>query len=687
MISNFGFGDFEFCLPSGKVLAKASNIIELTDCIKKIDANSLEYHASNNHLSNWLASRGEFELSSQFRKLKKNDFKDIEKRRKHHINILEVSSIHEKKNSKIVEFSKNIEDLKHNFIQIGSGSLGGKARGLAFANMFISKEKIQNKFDNVKIRVPKTLAIGTDEFDYFMDSNNLWNVALKKKTNKEILSKFLKSKVQKHLVEKLKIVLNNFKGPIAVRSSSLLEDSQYQPLAGMYSTFMLPNTHAKKQERLNQLVEAIKRIYASTFYQGPKSLMDNYSHRHEEEKMAIIIMELIGKQYDNHFYPNFSGVAQSYNYYPVSYMERNEGIVFTALGLGKTIVDGEKSLRFSPKYPNILTQNYSKKSTINNSQSKFYALNIADGKNPIKDGESKNLLLYDLSTAEKDKTLRHLASVVSSNDNIVRDSLNQQGARVITFASILKYNRFPLIDIINFLMEIGEKALGCPIEIEFAVNLNDVIDEFCLLQIKPMVIGTKKFNLNINNFKENILSFCYSNQVLGDGAINDIQHIMYIDTLTFKREKTEEIAKEVGKLNNKLGHNKPYLLLGPGRWGTADPWLGVPVKWEEITNAKTIVEVGLESLNPDPSFGSHFFQNITSLRIAYFTISKKYHKKYIDWDWLKDKKTIEKTNFVKVVKLRHPLYINIDGINGEGIILKNKPTEKNIMNEEESSGI
>ena len=310
------------------------------------------------------------------------------------------------------------------------------------------------------------------------------------------------------------------------------------------------------------------------------------------------------------------------------------------------------------------------------------------GNNPIKKGESKNLEIHDLSIAEKHGNLKHVASVITNNDNIVRDSLKYQGVRVITFANILKYERFPIVDIINHLMKIGQNAFGCPIEIEFAVNLNnDSKDEFCLLQIKPMVIGSKDKDLKIAYYKNSISSFCYSNQVLGNGEIDEIKSIMYIEPAYFKRDKTKEIAKEVNILNKKLGKNNPYLIVGPGRWGTADPWLGIPVNWDDITNAKVIIEVGIDELNPDPSFGSHFFQNITSLHIGYFTISKKYHKKNIDWGWLKSQKTIEKTKFIRVIKLRNPLYIKIDGIKGEGIILKKIIKENNIMNEEDSSGI
>tara|TARA_B100001142_G_scaffold329488_1_gene393029 strand:+ start:6571 stop:9552 length:2982 start_codon:yes stop_codon:yes gene_type:complete len=687
MIDELGFGDFKFRSPNGKIINKAKNISELISKIKKVKSDSIKFHASKNHISNWLATRGEFKLASNFREIRKNDFKNIDKRKEHYLDLLS-DNINISTKTKIVEFSKKINDFSHNFIQIGTGSLGGKARGLAFANKLLNKKSFKSKYSKISIRVPKIIAIGTDEFDSFMESNNLWEIALNIKNNKKILDNFLKSKLPKNLIKILKDIINNIDYPLAIRSSSLLEDSQYKPLAGIYSTFMLPNSNKSKPERLDQLIEAIKRVYASTFFQNPKSLLNNSDHRLEEEKMGIIIMELAGKKHNELFYPSFSGVAQSYNYYPVSYMERNEGIVFTALGLGKTIVDGEKSLRFSPKYPKILSQYYSVKSTINNSQNKFYALDMNKGKNPLKFGESKNLKKFDLSIAESDGELSNVASTIT-NDNTIRDSLKYSGIRVLTFANIIKYNRFPLTNLIEDIMSLGEKALGCPVEIEFAINLNaNKEDEFCLLQIKPMVIGIKNEELNIKNYQNKDISLCYSEQVLGNGEINSISHIVYIDPDNFKRENTEIIAEEIGNINNKLGERKKYLLIGPGRWGTSDPWLGIPVNWEQINYAKAIIEIGIDELDPDPSFGSHFFQNITNLRIGYFTFRKKYSKKNIDWKWLEKQKLIFGSKHVKVISLSKPLHIKIDGINGNGIVLKYK--EKDIiepMNEEDSSGI
>ena len=688
MINNFGFGDFVFRNPNGKEIDRVTNINELAEVLSHIPEKSLDYHASNNHFSNWLAARGELKLATYFREIKKSDFKTLDERRQNHIDLIRKYQKHQKV-GKVVDFSVKSGTQSSNFFRIGTGSLGGKARGLAFANLSLAATNLDELFPDVSIRIPHISVVGTDEFDRFMSVNELWDVALKTNNNDKILKAFLKGELSEELVHALKVYLKEIKYPLAVRSSSLMEDSQYQPLAGMYSTFMLPNSSGKLKERLGQLCEAIKRIFASTFFQEPKTLMDTIVQRHEEEKMAVIIMEMIGCQHEQRFYPTFSGVAQSFNYYPVSYMKREEGIAFVALGLGKTIVEGEKSLRFSPEYPNILPQYYSVRSTLQGSQNRFYALDLNSGNNPMTQGESRNLNHYPLEIAEDDNALKHLTSVVCDNDNVIRDSLKYNGTRVLTFSSILKYKRFPLPEIINKLMELGNITLGCPVELEFAVNLHDnpdKKDEFCLLQIKPMVIGGMQSVENLREESPNEI-LCKSDLVLGDGIINTISNIVYVDPEKFDRSKTREIAQEIALINEKLGKDNPYMLIGPGRWGTADPWLGVPVNWRQIANAKIIVEVGMDKLNPDPSFGSHFFQNVTSLQIGYFTISKRNHEKNVDWNWLAQETVNEETNHLRWIKLDHPLFVRIDGSNGEGIVLKPKIPKIEKMDEEQSTGI
>jgi len=685
VIDNFGFGEFKFRTKNGSVIGTAKNITELKDNIRDIPKESLSYHVSNNHLSNWLAARGEFNVASKFRAIDLDDFKNIEDRRIYHLKLLN-ESIDEKKDPIIVDHSLDNFEHTHSFVRIGSGSLGGKARGLAFANSILRNYDFKNQFPNINVRIPNIVVISTSGFDEFMDKNNLWDRALSDIDNKIIEREFIKSELPNELSKKLKLLLKKVKYPLAIRSSGLLEDSQYKPLAGMYSTLMIPNSDKSLDKRFNQLCDAIKRVYASTFYKEPKSLMDSVSKRYEEEKMAVIIMELIGKKHDEIFYPTFSGVCQSYNYYPVSHMKREEGIAFLALGLGKTIADGEKSLRYSPKYPDILPQYYSTKSTINNSQNKFFALNLNKNIDVIKKGESKNLHKYNLSLAESHGELKVSASVISNQDNIIRESLNYEGVRVLTFSSIIKYNSFPLNELLNTFIKEGENLIGCPFEIEFAVNINEnKEDEFCLLQIKPMPISNFENNLKaIDKNKSRI--FCSSSQVLGNGTYSDIKNIMYINLDNFKNDKTQEIAKIIGEYNNILGSENPYLLIGPGRWGSSDPWLGIPVNWEQITNAKSIIEIGIDKLNPDPSFGSHFFQNLTSLMISYFTLGYREYKKNIDWKWLKKQNHIKKSKYVNIVSLNEPLIIQVDGTKGNGLIFMHKKISET-MNEDEASGI
>ena len=688
LINNLGFGDFVFKTKNGEEISRAGNIEELVEMLETIPEESLDYHASRNHFSNWLAARGEFDLATQFRKIKGTEFRAIDKRRQYIINLIQESQKTRGLGS-VAEFKYSKSSLRANFLRIRSGSLGGKARGLAFANFFWKEANLSEKYQDITFRVPKVVVIGTDEFDQFMDVNKLWETALSLDDNRDLEKVFLKGRLSRKLVQTLKELLKEVNFPLAIRSSSLLEDSQYQPLAGMYATYMLPNCHESDKERLSQVCEAVKRVFASTFFQEPKILMETIVHRHEEEKMAVIIMEMVGQKHGEYFYPTFSGVAQSYNYYPVSYMQREEGIAFTAIGLGRTIVEGGKALRFSPKYPNILPQFFSIKATLSNSQNTFYALNLNNGNNPLRKGEQNNLEQLHLEDAELHGVLKYTASVICDEDGIIRDSLKNKGRRVITFSPILKFQAFPLAEILQDILELCQTAMGCPVEIEFAVNMYnaaDIQNEFCLLQIKPMVVSglQKKEYLQLNE-KKDVL--CSSEMALGDGVIDTIRNIICVDFDTFDRSLTRNIAKEIGVINRQMGNDNPYLLIGPGRWGTADPWLGIPVNWKQISHARVIVELSIEELNPEPSFGSHFFQNVTSLRIGYFTLRHMDKGGDIDLEWLKDQPVKQATKFIRWIQLEEPLHIRIDGSTGEGIILKPQPKIEEIMDEEESSGI
>ena len=685
---NFGFGDFIFKTPNGEVVDHVTDIEGLKNAIQTIPEESLEFHASSNHFSNWLAARGEFILASKIRPLNYRDFKDSNEHRKFLIQLV-AEAIDLKKETYVVEFEPENFDSRKNFMRICPGSLGGKARGIAFSNLLLSEGELENEFPNVTIRVPRAYVIATDEYDKFISDNNLWEKAIKTKTNKQIDALFQTAKLSESIKISLRAIIEVIKHPIAVRSSSLLEDSQYQPLSGAYATYMLPNNAPKVNVRFNQLCSAVKRVYASMFHKEAIGLIESSVHSIEQEKMAIIIMELIGQSFDNRFYPTFSGTTQSFNYYPVSYMKRNEGVAFVALGLGRTVAEGEKSLRFSPKYPAILPQYYSIKATLASSQNSFYVLDLNKNTKALLNGEMENLDLFDLQVAEDDTVLSWVGSVVSNEDNVLRDSLKHEGTRVITFAPILKFGLFPLADILNRFLELGQRALGCEVEIEFAVNLfkdKNKKSEFCILQIKPMVVGvSEELTHELDLTKENVI--CHSSLTLGNGQFNDIIDIIFVDPAKFKSAQSKVIAREIETLTAQLGTKTPYILVGPGRWGTADPWLGIPVKWQQISGAKIIVEVGLPEFPVDPSFGSHFFQNITSMRLGYFTVNHKSKEDMLDMKWLKGQKIIQELKFTQWIQTDAPLSVVINGQSGEGHILKPLPEIPVVMDEEETTGI
>jgi len=688
ILANFGFGDFIFRSSKGKQITKATHLKTLRNHILTIPEDSLVFHARSNHFSNWLAARGEFDLATMIRPKLVRDFSTVDDLRNFLAKSIEQTLAYRKK-SEMAEFSKLLDPHSSDFVRISTGSLGGKARGLSFISKVLQKSDIHSKYPNISIRIPRIAVIGTDDFDHFMDKNKLWDIAFSSFTDKKIEKTFILASLPRQLKRALRTFLSKVKTPLAVRSSGLLEDSQYQPLSGMYATYMLPNSSKDDSIRFQQLCEAIKRIYASVYFMGPKSIMSKTVHRFEDEKMAITLMELIGQKHHNRFYPTLGGTAQNINYYPVSYMKRDEGIATIALGLGRTVAEGKKALRFSPKYPGILPQYFSIRSTIESSQNSFFALNMRTNARPMKHGEAGNLKSYSLSTAESDSTLYWAGSVISKEDDVIRDSLSYPGTRVITFAPLLKWNMFPLADIISDLLELGKTALGCPVEIEFAVNLSrdqSIPAEFCLLQIKPMAAsGVESRIESIDISPEQVIA--KSSLALGNGTIDNIKHFLVVNPETFDPAKTVEIASEIAEYNHLLGKKNPYVLVGPGRWGSADPWLGVPVNWEQISAAKVIIEVGIDKFPVDPSFGSHFFQNMTSLRVGYFTINHKKKTDSINLDWLRTQSLIKQSYYTSLIELDEPVFININGQTGEGIVLKPLPNENEIMDEDESTGI
>lgn len=672
-INNFGFGDFIFRDEKGGEVGRATNLIELEKQLMVVPEISIKYHAERNHFSNWLKARTEFWLAHKLRPRKVEDFKTFEDLRKDLVNSLrEYRNLRQK--GIITDFRKDTFDPRSGFARVGGGSLGGKARGLSFVNTLMNNYNLPSQFESLTISVPPGIVLGTDVFDAFIEENDLRNFALKCNSDIEITKKFLEAeKFPEDILANLAAFLELIKEPLAVRSSSLLEDSQYHPFAGVYSTFMLPNNHENKLIRLNDLLNAIKHVYASTFYQCAKDYIKVTTYRLEEEKMAVIIQKMVGAIHNDRFYPHFSGVAKSYNFYPSPPQKSTEGIVAMALGLGKTVVDGGNTVKFSPKYPNHVPQFFSTKETLRNNQRDFYALDLSSHITDSISVGDEFVKSYNLSESEKDGTLNYVASTYSIENDAIYDGISRPGVRLVTFSPILKNKIIPLPNILDLLLEMGSWGMGTPIEIEFAVNMSSNSKEkkeFGVLQMRPLVLQREMEVLNIDSEDTSNL-LCQSNFVLGNGVIEDIFDIIYVDYHTFERSKSMEVAREVSQLNAKLvTGEKPYLLIGVGRWGTMDPWLGIPVKWDQISGAKCIVETSFKDFMVMPSQGSHFFQNLTSFMVGYFTINSFKNEGFIDWDWLLQQKPEKSFTYTSHISLKNPVKIKMNGQENKGIILK-----------------
>jgi len=670
---HFSFGEFVFRNAEGEEVGRASDLKSLEEGLKTVPLESIRYHGERNHFSNWLKARTEFWLAHKLRPRKISDYPNDEALREDLINSLHSYRMLRQRGT-IADFKKESFDTESSLARIGGGSLGGKARGLGFVNTLINNYNIRNQIEDTLIYVPPGIVIGTDVFDDFLNLNELHEFALNCKNDEEITKKFLSAqKFPEDILSELAGFLDIIQSPLAVRSSSLLEDSQYHPFAGVYETYMIPNNESNPLIRLNDLLTAIKRVYASTFYQSAKNYIKVTSYRTEEEKMAIIIQKMIGLNHNNKFYPDFSGVAKSFNFYPLPPQESSDGVVSVALGLGKTVVEGGNTVRFNPKYPDDNVQFYSVQESLNNSQKKFYALQLdekTDFGNITHDMLVKS---YGLDIAEKDGSLNYVGSTYIADNDAIYDGLSRIGTRVITFSPILRNKIFPLPTIIELLLDIGTWGMGTPVEIEFAVNMNSTNGtkrEFGLLQIRPLAISHEDEQLSIEETKDEHL-ICRSNQVMGNGIIDDIKDIIMVDYNLFERAKSIEVAAEVASFNSELmKKNKPYLLLGTGRWGSLDPWLGIPVTWEQIAGAKAIIETNFKDMVVEPSQGSHFFQNLTSFMVGYFTVNSLYNKGYVNWDWLLNVEPIAQKKYTKHLQFTNPLLLKMNGHKNKGIILK-----------------
>lgn len=672
MIRYFSFGDFIFCLPDGTEVGRASDMKNLEEMLRIVPEESIRYHADRNHFSSWLKARTEFWLADKIRPRKVSDFPTVEALRKDLIN-----SLHHYRNlcqrGIVPYFSKDVFESETSFARIGGGSLGGKARGLGFVNMLINDYNLRHQFESVKIFVPSAVVLGTDVFDGFLGENNLREFALTSTDDREITKRFLEAeKFPSSVLADLAAFLELVHSPLAIRSSSMLEDSQYHPFAGVYETYMIPNTHTNPLVRLNDLLNSIKRVYASTFYQSAKDYIRVTSYRAEDEKMAVIIQKLIGRLHENRYYPDISGVAKSYNFYPLAPQKLTDGIASIALGLGKWVVDGGETVRFCPKYPSDIIQFYSVKETIRTSQRSFFSLELdADSDFGV---ETHDMMVqqHALEVAETDGALQYVGSTYSPDNDAIYDGIARQGIRVVTFAPILRNQVIPLSQIIELLLDMGVWGMGTPVEIEFAANFfgNRKRAEFALLQMRPMVIYREPEALKLEE-TDPAKALCRSNQVLGHGVIEGICDIVTVDYPNYDRSASREVAAEVAAFNATLiGENRPYLLIGVGRWGSLDPLLGIPVTWEQIAGAKAIIETGFKDMSVMPSQGSHFFQNIMSFMIGYFTVNEHQQQGFIDWDWILSRQTLDQKKYTKLLRFKQPLLIKINGHQNTGIILK-----------------
>lgn len=667
---HFGFGDFIFRDPKTKAeIMRIHSLKELQDNIFKIPDDSMLYHISRNHMSRWLSARAIFPVSMFLKTVTWERLKDITAHREIIFDAI-VQYRHMKNIGVVAVFDRMKFDAYSHFARIGEGSLGGKGRGLAFLDNIIKMHPEFNSLEGAKVQIPRTVVLCTDVFDQFMEQNNLYQIALSDASDDDILRHFLRAQLPDSLIADFFTFFEAVKSPIAIRSSSLLEDAHYQPFAGIYSTYMIPYLD-DKYAMLEMLACAIKGVYASVYYRDSKAYMAATSNVIDQEKMAVILQEVVGKQYDGRYYPNISGVLRSLNYYPIGDERAEDGIASLALGLGKYIVDGGQTLRVSPYHPHQVLQTSELETALRETQTRFYALDTRHVGNDFKVDDGFNILNLKVKEAERDNSLNFIASTYDPYDQVIRDGLYEGGRKVISFAGVLQQNVFPLPELLQMSMRYGAEAMRRPVEIEFACNLNaDRTGSLYLLQIRPIVDQKQMLDEDLAAIPD---ADCLlrSHNSLGHGVTEDVTDVVYVKTDDrFSAADNPTIAREIEKLNKEyLDRGTNYVLVGPGRWGSSDSWLGIPVKWPHISAARVIVEVALKNYRVDPSQGTHFFQNLTSFGVGYFTIDENrsdgcFHKATLD-----AMPAVEETDHVRVVRFEKGLRIMMDGKKGEGVVV------------------
>lgn len=668
---NFGFGDFLILDPSTKkVLFRIKNLRELQYTILNIPDKALYYHLSLDHFSRFFYSRAMFPVAEMLHKIDVTEYQDMDEARK--LIYEAIVQYRRMKNTGVIAiFEKDRFDKYSYFARIGEGSMGGKGRGLAFMGHIAKKHQELSEYKNLQVTIPKTVVLCTDIFDEFMETNKLYSMALSNIPDEDILKHFLAAKLPERLVDDFLVFFKAVNNPIAVRSSSLLEDSHYQPFAGIFSTYMIPNVE-DESEMIRMVSDAIKAVYASVFYKDSKSYMIATQNVVDQEKMAIVLQEVAGSRYNNHFYPTISGVARSINYYPLGDEKPEDGVVQMALGLGKYIVEGSQGLRFSPLYPKKILQLSTIDSALKETQSHFYALSMHSIEQEFLVDDSFNLVKLDLQDADNDGTLRYIASTYDPVDMIIRDGYHPGGRKVVSFVHLLQHNMLPLAEMLDRVLKVARAEMGREVEIEFAVDLESLQQAtFYLLQIRPIVDAKEVVTENLALI-DPIHSILHSPNVLGHGIINDISDVVYVKTEGFTAANNVAIAQEIDALNKQFADdNNNYVLIGPGRWGSSDSWLGIPIKWPHISQARIICEVTLDQYRINPSQGSHFFQNLTSLGVGYFTVNPFIENGgFFNQAFLDEHPALYETEYIRHVRFDNPFTIKINGKKKMGVVMK-----------------
>lgn len=667
MLENFGFGDFVFRTPDRQEVGRARDIRQMCRVLRQIPGESLEYHARRNHFSNWLRARTEFELAQRMRPRRVSEFKDLNELRGYLIQSFE-QALRENRRGVVEDFDPERFDATSGFWRIGGGSLGGKARGLVFLDAMLARHA--SEFDDLGVRVyvPPAVVLCTDVFDQFIAENRLRTPALDAAGQARVRQAFLRARLPEPVAGQLRAYLELVRVPLAVRSSSLLEDSQYYPLAGVYDTHMIPNNEPDEGERFERLAEAIKLVYASTYCPAARQYLEATGQRLEEQRMAVILQPVVGAFREHYFYPSFAGVARSYNFYPFGQMKPEEGVASVALGLGQTVVEGGPALRFCPRHPHVLPQMALPHVFLEQSQRSFLAIDLAAPHVP--GAAPRTVVCLDLEDAERHGTLQPVGSVWSVENEAFYDGIYRPGARAVTFAHVLKSDLFPLAAILTRVQAIGERGMGGPVEFEFAVELSARPPEFAILQMRPYGRGGGGDLVEVPELLPE-QALCFSDKALGHGVIGNLCDVVYIRPERFDAACTRQIAQQVAQINAQLREqDRGYVLIGPGRWGTSNEWLGIPVSWGQISGARVIVEAGLDRFVVDPSQGTHFFHNLTSQGTAYLTVDPRPGRGYVDWSWLEAQPAEQETAYVRHVRLGAALEARIDGRTSRAVIFK-----------------